>query len=126
MKYTSNAYEMHAHEVYPHEMHAYEVHAHEVYPHEMHAHEMHAHKTHAYEIHALEMYARKVLEKISRSPTLQTVVRWSILSRSELQNGVGAGVPPARRNAGVLSGMRCDDVVPPNGPVQRASARPGQ
>jgi hypothetical protein len=55
----------------PVEVHAYEVHAYE-----MHTHEVYPHETHAYEIHALEMHARKVLRKISRSPTLQTVVRW--------------------------------------------------
>jgi hypothetical protein len=49
-----------------------------MHAHEMHAREVHAHETHAYEIHALEMHARKVWEKIFRSPTLQTVVRWSI------------------------------------------------
>jgi hypothetical protein len=39
-----------------------------------HAYDVHAHETHAYEIDALEMHVRKVLG----SPTLQTVVRWSI------------------------------------------------
>src|SRR6266516_4216010 len=111
--YEMHAREMHAHgvhacETHAHDMHAYEMHAHEVYPHEMHAYEMHAHKTHAYEIHALEMYARKVLEKISRSPTLQTVVRWSIcrdlsckmvLAQLSLRPaaGVDPAVPAARR-----------------------------
>ena len=70
-----------------------EMHAHEVYPHEMNTHE-----THAYEIHALEMHARKVLRKISRSPTLQTVVRWSICRG----DSVGAGVPLARRTLGSM------------------------
>src|SRR5436305_1214420 len=67
------AYEIHAYETHAYEMHAYEVHAHEVYPYEMHAHE-----THSYEIQALEMHARKVWGEISRSPTLQIVVRWLV------------------------------------------------
>src|SRR5271170_3967688 len=40
----------------------------------MHAHEVHTCEAHTYEVHALEMHVRKVLG----SPTLQTVVRWSI------------------------------------------------
>jgi hypothetical protein len=50
-------------------------------------HEMHAHETHAYEIHAVKCTpVRCTPERFwetSRSPTLQTVVRWSIC---ELQN----------------------------------------
>jgi hypothetical protein len=38
-------------------MDAYEMHAHEVYPYDMHACNMHAHKTHAYEMHARETHA---------------------------------------------------------------------
>ena len=59
-------------------MHAYDMNVPEDYFYEMHAREVHAHETHVYEIHALEMYARKVWENPFRSPTLQTVVRWSI------------------------------------------------
>jgi hypothetical protein len=40
----------------------------------MHAHEVHTCEAHTYEVHALEMHVRKVLG----SPTLQTVVWWSI------------------------------------------------
>jgi hypothetical protein len=54
-------------------MHACEVHGHKTYAYEMHAYEMHA-----CEAHALEVHARKVWEKTPRSPTLQTVVWWSI------------------------------------------------
>ena len=41
---------------------------------EMHAREVYTCEAHTYEVHALEMHVRKVLG----SPTLQTVVRWSI------------------------------------------------
>src|SRR5436305_3375411 len=40
----------------------------------MHAHEVYICESHTYKVHALEMHVRKVLG----SPTLQTVVRWSI------------------------------------------------
>jgi hypothetical protein len=59
-------------------IYAYDMNAPEGYSYEMHAREVHAHETHVYEIHALEMYARKVWGKFFRSPTLQTVVQWSI------------------------------------------------
>src|SRR5271154_6222765 len=49
-------------------------HAHQIHAREMHAHEVHTCEAHTYEVHALEMHVRKVLG----SPTLQTVVRWSI------------------------------------------------
>src|SRR5271155_2494951 len=55
-------------------MHAREMHAREMHAREMHAHEVHTCEAHTYEVHALEMHVRKVLG----SPTLQTVVRWSI------------------------------------------------
>jgi hypothetical protein len=75
-----HAHKVHVYEVYAHEVHAYEVHAYdmyacEVHACEVHAREAHAHETRAYELHALEVYARKILEKTSRSPILQTVVR---------------------------------------------------
>src|SRR4051812_4618375 len=92
MRYTPIVYEVHAYEVHAYEMHAREVHAREV----------HAHEIHTYETHALEMHAGKVLGKIFRSPTLQTVVRWSILSRFEVAKhevlrGVGGPVRTAHR-----------------------------
>jgi hypothetical protein len=40
----------------------------------MHAHEVHTCEAHTYEVHAFEMHVRKSLG----SPTLQTVVWWSI------------------------------------------------
>src|SRR2546430_2489084 len=69
-----HVYEVHTHEMHVHEVHAHEVHAHEVHAREMHAHEVHSCEVHTYKVHALEMHVRKVLG----SPTLQTVVRWSI------------------------------------------------
>jgi hypothetical protein len=86
--WNTHVYFVHVHEVYAHVVHAYKVHACGVHAYEMHAHETHARNMHAYEMNAREVYShemyardmhtRKVLGKTSKSPTLQTVVRWSI------------------------------------------------
>src|SRR5271155_5750313 len=47
---------MHAHEVYPYDMHACEMHARKTHAYEMHAHETHAYEMNAYEVHAHEVY----------------------------------------------------------------------
>jgi hypothetical protein len=63
-----HVYEVHAYDIYSSELHIYEMHGYEVYAHELYPHE----------IRALDMHTGMVLGNISRSPTLQTVVRWSI------------------------------------------------
>jgi hypothetical protein len=60
-------------------MSAPEVHAHEVYPCEMHAHEVHAHKMHPREVHAHETLAHHCFGRF----LAQTVVD---LSRSKFEN----------------------------------------
>jgi hypothetical protein len=96
--------EVHAHEVHAREAHVDEVHARKVHAHEIHACEMHAHET-----HALETHARKVLGKISRSSTLQTVIdarnkceeMYVFLAiDAKMQNG--GNVPRPHRRVGCL------------------------
>ena len=72
---------------------------------------VHLMAVHLMGVHLIDVYFMDVYI-YSRSPTLQTVVRAVVdLSRSELQNSVGAAVCLARRTHAFLIGKR--QVTPP-------------